>query len=85
MYVPTYTILFYAGYAHDAQLNVMKCLHCGLVGHRGVAATSSMEIKKFKWKNLKADYEAFVQQILHCMTAESGNKIRCPFSSTVHG
>lgn len=45
---------------HKVQLNIMTISHCGLVGHRRVAATSSMAKDKFIWKNLKGYCEAFV-------------------------
>lgn len=70
---------------HILQMQVMIMAHCGISGHRGVAATTSIAMEQYIWSTMKSDCREFVQQCLHCMTAASGEKIPRPLSSTVHG
>ena len=69
----------------DVQLKVLVVSHFGIMGHRGVEATSSTIHELFAWDGMSRDVEAFVGGCIHCIVSRAGHKIPRPLASALHG
>lgn len=69
----------------ELQLKIIVTCHCGVIGHRGTDATSSILKENFHWQTMDKDVRKFVQQCLHCMITRTGKLIPRPLAHAIHG
>ena len=69
---------------HNIILRIIMLAHGGVMGHRGIDATTGVISAVFRWNGIRDQVKTFIEKCLYCQGNEPTSIVQRPYGETIN-